>query len=107
MTKPHSSRMVRIPAGLYRLLLYAYPAPFRRAYGEPMGQLFRDCCAHEFSQAGYFGLARHWWRTLGDLASTAIREWVAWIGAPRPIPVDHSLPLTPRALQKRRSLCAL
>ena len=29
---------------LYQLLLYAYPAAFRREYGREMAQLFRDIC---------------------------------------------------------------
>ena len=37
-----SSRPVRISVALYRLLIKAYPASFRRAYGAEMAQVFDD-----------------------------------------------------------------
>ena len=56
---------------LYGLLLFAYPAEFRREFGNQMLQVFRDCYRAE-ANAG--SLPNFWFRTLLDLASTAIKE---------------------------------
>jgi hypothetical protein len=48
---------------LYRALLVAYPRSFRRAYGDPMAQLFGD----RLRDVG----ARAWLRTIPDLVRTA------------------------------------
>jgi ATP-dependent Clp protease ATP-binding subunit ClpC len=60
-----------------------------------MAQLFRDCCASEFSAAGYLGLACLWWRALRDLIATALCERL--IKARGPVLISHCL--TPRALR--------
>jgi hypothetical protein len=59
---------------LYRLLLAAYPRPFRRAYGEPMAQLFRDTALAAYRRRGLLGLATGWWVTAGDWAVSAVRQ---------------------------------
>lgn len=56
---------------LYRLLLVAYPAAFRRRYGPEMAQVFRDC-AHDACQHG--DLLGLWVHTLGDLLATVPAE---------------------------------
>jgi lipopolysaccharide/colanic/teichoic acid biosynthesis glycosyltransferase len=63
-----------LSARVYRLLLAAYPAGFRRAYGPQMTQVFRDCCRDAYRQGGILGLAGLWLRTLGDLGMTAAQE---------------------------------
>ena len=59
---------------VYRLLLVAYPAAFRRAYGPAMAQLFRDCCLAAVQARGGAGLLALWRHTLGDLVSSGLRE---------------------------------
>ena len=56
---------------LYGLLLFAYPAEFRREFGNEMLQVFRDCYRAE---AKARSLPSFWLRTLVDLAFTAIKE---------------------------------
>lgn len=56
---------------LYGLLLFAYPADFRRAFGNEMRQVFRDCYRAEV-RAG--SLPGFWFRILLDLALTAAKE---------------------------------
>jgi hypothetical protein len=59
---------------LYRLMLVAYPASFRRRYGPEMAQVFRDC-ARDACRRG--DLLRLWTRTLGDLLATVPAEHLA------------------------------
>jgi hypothetical protein len=59
---------VNISTRIYRCLLFAYPAHFRRRFGNQMLQTFRDCYRFEVNKAGF------WLRTLGDLVLTAVRE---------------------------------
>lgn len=54
-----------IGARVYALLLYLYPAAFRRDYGESMLQLFEDQCRVARGAGGY---AMLWLKTLRDLA---------------------------------------
>jgi Clp amino terminal domain, pathogenicity island component len=67
-------RSVAVAARVYRLLLVAYPASFRRAYGRHMAQVFRDACRDAFLESGSRGVLALWLRTLIDLASTAFQE---------------------------------
>src|SRR6185503_13960819 len=59
---------------VYRLLLLAYPADFRREYGSQMTQVFRDCCRQQVQQAGTLGLLRVWFQALRDLVQTVPYE---------------------------------
>jgi hypothetical protein len=59
---------------LYRLLLYIFPSEFRREYGHPMLQVFRDCCRRKLTERGSFGLIALWMRTMLDTLATAIEE---------------------------------
>ena len=56
---------------LYGLLLFAYPAEFRREFGNQMLQVFRDCYRAE---ARARALPSFWLRTLVDLVLTAAKE---------------------------------
>jgi hypothetical protein len=61
-----------VSSRIYSLLLFAYPANFRRDYGSQMILLFRDCYRAEGRQPKrLFGF---WLRTLIDLLKTAPRE---------------------------------
>jgi hypothetical protein len=59
---------------LYRALLAVYPSEFRRAYGGPMLQAFRDGCRRALREAGAAGLLSLWGRTLLDTVQTALEE---------------------------------
>ena len=59
---------------LYRLLLFVFPSGFRREYGYPMLQVFRDCCRRKLIEKGSFGLVTLWMRTMIDTLATAIEE---------------------------------
>lgn len=66
-------------AGLYKMLLVAYPRDFRREYGEDMVQSFRDLMIMSSDGRGV------WWRTTRDLLGSAARErGSALVGGPRP-----------------------
>lgn len=69
------SMLVRLFCGIYRLLLYAYPAAFRRRYGGEMQQVFRDRC-RQVAQ-GVPGLLRLASHTAADWLVTVIRERTA------------------------------
>jgi predicted lysophospholipase L1 biosynthesis ABC-type transport system permease subunit len=56
---------------LYRLLLFAYPATFRRAHGEEMRLLFRDQLRERFARRGWLGLALLWAPMLRDVVVNA------------------------------------
>ena len=62
---------MKISYRLYGLLLFAYPAEFRHAFGDEMLQVFRDCYRAE---ARARSLPSFWLRTLLDLAFTALKE---------------------------------
>ena len=59
---------LNISTQIYRCLLFAYPAHFRRRFGDQMLQTFRDCYHFEVNKPGF------WLRTLVDLVWTAARE---------------------------------
>jgi hypothetical protein len=59
---------------IYKLLLFAYPAEFRREYGEPMAQLFRDETRATLRNSGAAGLVRFLLFTLVDLSKTILIE---------------------------------
>ena len=64
---------------LYRVLLWLYPAQFRRAYGREMVQTFRDCYREEQEQ-GDWSIARLWGLVFSDLVtSVCVEHWKASI----------------------------
>jgi hypothetical protein len=61
---------------LYRLLVSAYPAGFRREYGEPMVQAFRDSARQANQEGGGVALLALWGRILVDTFKTVVEEYV-------------------------------
>jgi hypothetical protein len=61
---------------LYRAMLLAYPVQFRREYGEPMLQVFRDSCRRAARQGGMNGLLRMWFWTIIDYCKTVVEETI-------------------------------
>lgn len=59
---------------VYRLLLYLYPAEYRRAYGVLMAQAFDDLCADTLRRNGTLGLFGLWLHVLADLLTTVVVE---------------------------------
>ena len=56
---------------LYRLLLYAYPAPVRQTFGPDMAELFADLLREEQARGGLFAALSVLLRTLRDLPISA------------------------------------
>jgi len=69
-------RTLSLSNRIYSLLLYAYPAPFRREYGRHMAQVFRDDTRHTLRESGTAGLVGLWALTLVDLVKTAAAEYL-------------------------------
>jgi hypothetical protein len=63
-------------ARLYRALLLAFPAPFRRAYGDEMARAFRDLCRDAWRESGAGGVLALWPGALRDLLLAASAEHV-------------------------------
>ena len=59
---------------VYRSLLRAYPRSFRARYADEMARLFGDQLREARSAGGAGGIAITWFRTLVDLASSALGE---------------------------------
>jgi signal peptidase I len=59
---------------LYSLLLYAYPAEFRRQYRRPMEQFFRDRCRDLQRTPGKLPLVRFAVDVMADWLRTTVRE---------------------------------
>lgn len=66
--------ILRSAEQLYRILLLAYPAAYRSAYGPSMLQLFRDLCRDAYRQGGLAGFLRLEGRVLVDTAVSAVIE---------------------------------
>jgi hypothetical protein len=75
MTASSTSRAER----LYRALLNAYPAVFRREYGDLMAQHFSDCYRLATQEQRTSGIPLFWLRTLGDLLHSAALERIATV----------------------------
>jgi hypothetical protein len=68
------SRRLALHAGrLYRAALLAYPAGFRRRWGQQMVETFRDG-SRDAARGGPGTLARFWLRAGGDLLGNAVLE---------------------------------
>jgi serine/threonine protein phosphatase PrpC len=61
---------------LYRLLLFCYPAEFRRVYAREMAITFRDCYREALQQHGKWGVARLWALMLYDLVTSLSVEHI-------------------------------
>lgn len=62
---------MKVSVRLYGWLLLAYPQEFRRAFGNEMVQVFRDCYRAEACSGS---VPSFWLRTLSDLVLTAAKE---------------------------------
>lgn len=63
---PQSPRWPEILVRIYRMLIRAYPASFRREYGSEMTEVFRDLAQEAWQERGVIGLALLWLRTVPD-----------------------------------------
>jgi len=75
---------------LYSMLLYAYPAEFRREYGGPMEQFVRDRCRDFRRAPGRLKLFRFAVHVLADWFRTTVRERAAAVWNAGRAPVQHS-----------------
>ncbi len=69
--------LLRFSNRAYQLLLAAYPSAFRHHYGQPMAQVFRDCCRDAYQQGGSTKVIALWLFSLYDLAANALGEHMA------------------------------
>src|SRR3954451_6976266 len=60
-----------LPIGLFRFLLWCYPAPFRQEYGSEMTSAFQDDLRAARRNGGWLAEAGVWMRMLADLFLTA------------------------------------
>jgi hypothetical protein len=72
-----SSRSLEWSVRLYRLLLRAYPASFRRRYACEMAEVFGDMAEAAVERRGGVGLIGLWVRVLPDLMLTAVGQQLA------------------------------
>jgi hypothetical protein len=70
-----SSYPVNVSVRLYRGLIQAYPAGFRREYGDAMLQIFRDSCRRAYREGGNNALLALWARTGLDYLKTILEEY--------------------------------
>ena len=75
---------------LYSMMLYAYPAEFRREYAGPMKQLFRDRCRDLSRTAGAPHLLRFAVQVVADWVRTTVRERAAQLGEAGRVKPRHS-----------------
>src|SRR5690348_4083370 len=61
-----SSWIISLSVRLYRWLLTMGPAEFRNEYGEPIVQVFRECCHDAYQQRGVWGVIGLWPSMFGD-----------------------------------------
>jgi hypothetical protein len=89
-------RIVAASDRLYRLLLFGYPASFRRQYGPHMAQVFRDSVHDAYHCRGMIGLMALWTHTLSDLVATVPQEHLAEpkSRSAAPIGVERSIVLS-------------
>jgi len=75
---------------LYSFLLHAYPGDFRRQYGRPMEQLFRDRCRDLARSPGRLTLLRFAVHMMADWFSTTVREGAAAVWSAGRSPAKRS-----------------
>lgn len=68
-------RSVVLSYSLYRLVLRAYPAEFRRSYGAAMAQVFCDSCRDAHRRQGATGVVATSIAALADLIASVLLEW--------------------------------
>ncbi len=79
MSAPNKSdsRAVDISVRIYACLLCMYPGAFRREFGAPMKQVFRDQCRDAWRRSRSLGLGLLWMRALVDLVRTIVTEHIS------------------------------
>jgi hypothetical protein len=68
-------KIVSLSLLLYRWLLNLGPASFRRDYGVPALQDFRQCCLVAYQEHGSLGVLRLWPRILGETVPGLLAEY--------------------------------
>ncbi|HEX4565130.1 MAG TPA: ABC transporter permease, partial [Vicinamibacterales bacterium] len=68
---------IHLTETIFRWLMRAYPARFRRAHGFAMFELFRDEARHAHRERGSLGLVALLGRTFIDTAASAPSAWIA------------------------------
>ena len=66
---------LRISVFIYGLMVQVYPLSFRRAYGQPMLQLFQDRCHMALQQNRLLGIPVLWANTLVDFLLSVIEQY--------------------------------
>jgi hypothetical protein len=69
-------RCVQRSVRVYEMLVKAYPASFRKAYGDEMVRVFGELAADAWRERRGAGVLRVWLRVLGDLLWTVPKEHV-------------------------------
>jgi hypothetical protein len=69
-----STRSIEFSVRIYKMLIKAYPASFRREYENEMALVFREHITDVMQKRGMLGLLTAWFRLLGDLACSAPKE---------------------------------
>jgi hypothetical protein len=79
-------KIVALSLFLYRCLFKLGPASFRRDYGKPALQDFRQCCLAAYQKQGSLGVLRLWPGLLGETVSGLLAEyWTELFGRKRPM----------------------
>ena len=73
---PKSPAFLEILVRVYGLLVKAYPASFRREYGDEMTFVFRDMAEAAWRRRGTAGLVGLWWRMVGDFIGNVPRQHI-------------------------------
>lgn len=71
---PDAPHMLTLSTRLYQALIFIYPSEFRRDFGDPMLQVFRDSSQRALRDSGASGLVSLWGRTMLDTVQTALEE---------------------------------
>jgi hypothetical protein len=74
MSSNPPAHILKLSDRLYRRLLTAYPAAYRREYGALLVQLCRDQCRDAYRRGGNFGVASLWPHLLFDLIESSAHE---------------------------------
>ena len=71
---PGARRTIALSVRVYEALIKAYPASFRREYGNEMTLVFGEHMTDTLQRRGATGLVMAWFRVLGDLSRTVPAE---------------------------------
>ena len=74
---PRLRRPPEISARIYRMLLWAYPASFRRQYADEMADVFRDMAEAAVERRGTAGLIALWLGVVPDVVFTVVAQQLA------------------------------